>query len=69
MPEQVKSNRGGARAGSGRPRKAPTATIAVRVPIDIAEKFWTIVDQEQTTARELVTKWVSSHPKPTLEDR
>lgn len=43
-----KETRGGSRPGSGRPKKAPTKTLAYRVPLKLSAKI-------DTAIRKLIT--------------
>ena len=45
MSRQKKENRGGARKGAGRKKKAPTTTISFRVGIEHAEPVKEVVKQ------------------------
>lgn len=60
--EELKSKRGGARAGAGRPRSTPSVTIAVRVREEIREKLYRIAEDESKTVAQLITEWVKAHP-------
>lgn len=57
--EEMKSKRGGSRAGAGRPRSTTEmVNIGLRVPVTIRDKARQIADQEKKTITQLFIEMV-----------
>ena len=51
---------GGQRIGAGRPRKAPTKLVSVRLPLDVIERWRAAADAENQSLSDFIRRAVDT---------